>query len=297
MLIQFILGDNAVRGRIVRLDQNYQDALSNHDYPSKVAEISGQTVALGAMMSSSLKEDGIFTLQLQGSENSAVRLIVAEFTNQGDFRTVARFDHEQVTIQGEDATLETLFGLNAIIAFTMDFDLKDRYQSVAALNAPRLDQAIQQWQDASNQIGSFVRLEASWQANDPTNSAFGLMLEPIAHQELSEEKQQQHKQQWDDAKVFAQSLTNKEIFDDNLSLEDILYRLFHELNVRVLQTQELRFACRCSEEKIIATLQNLQQQETAEDLMEDKGFVDVSCEYCGKSYRIMEDQLKKKPVN
>ncbi len=296
MLIQFILGDNAVRGRIVRLNQNYQDALSNHDYPQKVAEISGQTIALGAMMSSNLKENGIFTLQMQGNETSAVRLIVAEFTNHGDFRVVARLDHEKVNMQGEDASLETLFGLNAIVAFTMDFDLKDRYQSVAALDAPRLDQAIQKWQDASNQIGSYVRLEACWNANDPTNSAFGLMLEPIAHQELSEEKQQSLKQQWDDAKIFAKSLTKKEIFEDNLSLEDILYRLFHELDIRILQTQELTFACRCSEEKIITTLQNLEQQ-SDEDLMEGKDHIDVTCEYCGKNYHILKAQLKSKPVN
>ncbi len=286
MLLQFILGDNAVRGRIVRLEQDFDLALSNHNYPRKIAEILGQATILGAMMSSNLKEDGLFTLQLQGSEDSAARLMVVEFANQRDFRMTARFDHEKVTIQGEDATVETLFGLDAIMVFTVDFDLKDRYQSVAALSAPRLDQAVQYWQDASNQTGSYVRLEAS------KGLAFGLMLEPIAHQELSQSQQQQ----WNDAMLFAKSLSLEEIFEHDLSLEDMLYRLFHELNVRVLQTQELSFKCRCAEDKIIATLQNLQEQ-SKEDLMEDKDILDVTCEYCGRLYHITEDQIKNKPVN
>ncbi len=290
MLLQFILGDNAIRGRIVRLDKAYQKAMEHHDYPQKVTELLGQTIALGTMMGSNVKEEGILTLQLQGSEDSAARLMVMELFEGQQFRATARIDREKVEMQGADATLETLFGLDAIMVCTMDFKLKERYQSVASLAAQRLDAAVEQWQNSSNQIGNFTRLEADEKVT------FGLMLEPIATQDLSQEAQALQQEQWSDAQIFAQSLTNAEIFDENLSLESILYRLFNELGVHVVGEQDFTFACRCSEEKLIDSLKNLIQQDDGESLFNAEGYVEVTCEYCNKSYYIMEAQLTGKKI-
>lgn len=57
------------------------------------------------------------------------------------------------------------------------------------------------------------------------------------------------------------SLTAAEMFDEKLAADDILYRLFHEHQVRVVKANEYYFGCRCSREKLLNTLSSMKEDD------------------------------------
>ncbi len=77
-----------------------------------------------------------------------------------------------------------------------------------------------------------------------------------------------------------------------LSHMDILYRLFHEQTPRVLEPRELHFACSCSEERCLQALIALGKDEL-EDIILEKGSVDMDCQFCNQHYHFKPDQIRK----
>ncbi|MFV0431556.1 MAG: Hsp33 family molecular chaperone HslO [Alphaproteobacteria bacterium] len=280
-LLQFIIGNNVARGRIVRLKKSYKQALASHHYTHRINEILGHVAALGLMLTSSVKEDGIFTLQLQRQdENRPIRLMVAEMDAQNNFRLTARYD-EDIAIKN-DASIEELFGKDAIMAFTTDYDKGERYQGLAALDKEDLALAAMDWLNNSDQVESIVSLRSAIDEHEQGELAFGLIIQPLATQDLSLEEQGEHQEIWENISIFAQSLKDEEALDEDLALQDLLFRLFHEFGVKITQGSEVKFQCRCSKEKFISALQSM---ENIEELADD-GIIKTKCEYCGQQYDI-----------
>src|SRR5512132_812333 len=100
-----------LRGRLVRLGPAVASVLTGHHYPPAIAAMLAETLAMGAVLASGLKYDGIFTLQLQG--DGPIRLIVVDVTSGGDMRGYARFDAERIaapSLASEGAPVPRLFG-------------------------------------------------------------------------------------------------------------------------------------------------------------------------------------------
>jgi molecular chaperone Hsp33 len=64
--------------------------------------------------------------------------------------------------------------------------------------------------------------------------------------------------------------------------QDLLHKLFAEDDVRAYAPRSVRFSCRCTQERVEEVLRFLGEKETRSVLVE-KGSVDVTCEYCGKT--------------
>jgi molecular chaperone Hsp33 len=63
-----------------------------------------------------------------------------------------------------------------------------------------------------------------------------------------------------------------------------LYRLFHEENCRMLSETALKFACSCSRKRVTDTIQLLGKAD-ANDLLDEKGIIEVICDFCNEHYQ------------
>ncbi len=287
-ILHFILGDNIARGRIIRLKQSYNNALKNHDYPAKVNELLGHSAALGMLLTSSVKEEGLFTLQLQAQMQAPLRLIVAEMTGHNSYRITARFDDDYREDIEKAENLTDLFGSGAVMVFTSDLSKGERYQGVAPLDKDNLAVAAVDWLSASDQVESIVDLRSALDENGRGQLAFGLIIQPLATQDLSLENQEKHREIWEGIHVFVQSLKDEEALDEALSLQDILYRLFNEIGVKLVGENEAVFQCRCSQERFTSSLANMKGENM--EALATNGIIEVKCEYCGEKYQIkLED--------
>ena len=76
-----------------------------------------------------------------------------------------------------------------------------------------------------------------------------------------------------------------ELIDASLAGEELLHRLFHELDVSILPFRPMMDQCRCSPERVERMLSGLPDDEKR-DLADDDQIITVSCEFCKKDHKI-----------
>ena len=272
---------SAIRGRLVRLGPVLDEILTRHDYPDTIAAVLGEALALAALLAAALKYDGIFTLQTKG--NGPLSLLVADITSAGDLRGYAQFNSQATAAvlsqTGVTPSLPRLLG-TGYLAFTVDQGThSERYQGIVELTGATLADCVHHYFRQSEQLETAVKLAC---ARDPEGRwrAGGLMIQrmPDPGGLISERDEEG----WRRAAVFMASATNAELLDHDLPADRLLYRLFHEDGVRAFRRRPLRFACRCSRERVANMLGALPADDIAE-IKEDLETV-VTCEFCSARY-------------
>ena len=274
LILPFQVDGLGVRGRLVRLGPAVQAALRNHAYPAPVASLMGEVMALTALLASSLKYDGIFTLQTQS--DGPVNLMVSDLTSDGILRGYARFDADAMAAADETLSpVPRLMGAGHM-AFTVDQGPDtDRYQGITALEGATLDDCANAYFRHSEQLATAVML-----TSDAAGNAAALMV-----QRLPPENAQQVDRTDDDwrrAVILMSSATAAELLDDGLAPGELLFRLFHEDDVRVFDTKAVAHGCRCSRHKVERTLKSFPRDEIVS--LADEGVVTVNCEFCRANY-------------
>lgn len=261
-----------VRGRLVRLGPALEGMFAPHDYPEVVAALLGEAVALSCVLSSGLKYDGVFILQTQS--DGPIRMMVADVSSNGDLRSCARFDEDGLGELPEENPVPHLLG-SGHLAFTVDQgDHMERYQGITGLDGATLSECAHHYFRDSEQVETAIVLAAD--AGDPVRAA-GLMI-----QRLPEDGEETDEDAWRRCVALMSSVTRDELLNPELSPEDLLFRLFHDDGVRLFEAKDLRYACRCSREKVAAALKTIDPAEVA-SLAED-GAVKVTCEFCKATY-------------
>ena len=284
-----------VRGRIVRLGAAIDQVLARHHYPASVTRLLGEAAALTVLLGSVLKTEGRF--QLQTRTDGAVEMIVVDFDAPDKVRAFARFDADKVAaVAGRSDEHEALIG-KGHLAFTIEQGgSMSRYQGLVSLNGQRFEEAAHEYFRQSEQIPTLVRLAvaenltsagSNWRAGgllvqflpeapermrlgdlDPGDAPEGVVPQDVAEDDA-----------WAEAKALASTVEDHELIDPTLSSERLLYRLFHERGVRVFEAQEVRDACRCSDERVRGMLRSFSVKERT-DMVGDDGRIGVTCEFC-----------------
>lgn len=264
-LSRFLLDRSGLRGVHVRLDEAWRTIRSRSDYPAQVASLLGEVCAAAAMLTGHVKVDGRLSIQIKGS--GALRTVFAECKAGGVLRGLARY--EEPLPQPLDPRH---FGADAMLAITIESALgksgePKSYQGLVALDAGSLSEAFEGYFGQSEQLPTRILLVA-----DETR-ACGLILQQLPG--ASDEPDA-----WPRAQALFDTLSREELLE--LPAETLLYRLFHEEGVRLLQQDPLQFGCSCSRERVGGMLLSLGRDEAFDSLQDDR--VEVICEFCGQHY-------------
>lgn len=295
--VSFYINGGAFIGRLVRLDHVLHEILGKHCYPLNVSAALAETSALSVLLSSSLKYNGLFTLQIQG--NGPVSLLVTDVTSEGKIRACARFDEEKLNkakeLRKTQDVIESVPHLvgGGHMAFTIDQgDPSNLYQGVVDLQGKNLTELALRYFKQSEQIDTALKLfikhpegeSLSWQAA-------GIMLQkaPLKGGKENNFDPEELSQTWEDAKAFIASLNENEVFDADLSSEDILHRLFHGNDLVIGTKKDYDFSCRCSREKLQKTLSGFGAEEI-EGMIED-GHITATCNFCSEKYVFDKSEL------
>lgn len=275
LLTPFMLEGGHVRGRITRLGAVANTILTRYDYPPVVAHLLGELLAVASLLSSSLKQEGILTIQIRG--NGPVPLIVVDATYGGALRGYADVPAEaaEALSRMEQCAPKELVGDNAYLAITLDpGEGMQRYQGIVGLEGNSIAEALGHYFLHSNQLDAAVVLAVS---TTPPNVA-GMLIERMP--QTSEAAQEENQEAWRYAKAILGTVKQEELLSPLLNAEDMLYRLFHEEGVRVYPSQTVHVGCRCSRERIENLLLSMSLEDRAEMVVEGK--VNVHCQFCNK---------------
>ncbi len=286
----FLLESSGIRGRIVRLGPLLDSILTRHDYPDAVAGLLAELLALAGALSSLMKYDGVFTLQTKG--DGPVNLSVADVDAAGVLRGYAGFDAARAAALPFDPAwrampIQPLLG-QGYLAFTVDQGPDThRYQGIVALTGESLADCLQHYFQQSEQVQTGIQVAArrgpgGWRAGC-------LVLQHLPEDSASSAAARSDEDAWRRAMVLQASCTPEELLAEDLPVDDLLYRLFHEEGVRVFDVRHLREGCRCSREKLEQVLLTLPRDEV-EHLKVD-GRIVMVCQFCNRQFLFDDDDL------
>lgn len=284
-LLAFSVAKRDARGRVIRLGPVLDEVLSAHDYPTAIRHLLAEALVLTALIGSLLKDDdGQLTVQAQSS-GGIVDLLACDYRG-GELRGYVRHDAERLAALGTFPSLQELFG-EGYLALTFDLAATgQRYQGIVPLEGASLAEACQAYFERSEQVPTLIRTGVRWDGRH--SIAGGILVQHLPDGEEGRERlhvRLDHPE-WEHIAALAGSTRQEELVDAELSLEALVWRLFHdEDEVRVDPLTDLSRGCRCTPEYYESVLTKFPEQERAE-MRGDDGFISVDCAFCSKVFKI-----------
>jgi molecular chaperone Hsp33 len=290
-VLPFFLPQRPVRGRLVRLGPLADALLTRHIHNPVVTKLVGQALALAAGLSTALKFRGSFSLQAKG--DGPVTMLLADCTDAGELRGHALTNAAKLeALLAIDPTpsAKALLG-SGYLAFTVDQGGdQNRHQGIVALEGHSLADMALHYFETSEQLRYQVHL-----ACDQTPSGWragAVILEKVAgaggiDPELSDAAQEES---WHTATTLAATLTEREMLDDNLPADRLLYRLFHTEGVATERARALSFGCRCSRARLASILEGFPTDDL--DHMTIGDDIIMTCEFCNYDFRFPRQDVE-----
>ncbi|QEA13768.1 Hsp33 family molecular chaperone HslO [Comamonas flocculans] len=294
-LQRFLFDGLPVRGAIVRLDDAWRELLARRAantetgaYPAAVARLLGEMLAGAVLMHAHVKYDGTLILQIAG--DGPVRLAVAQVDSSLQLRATA-----SVTAPvAEDAPLAELVNGGGAGRCAITLDPRQRtpgqqpYQGIVALADDAgqafadLGQGLQHYMQRSEQLPTVLVLAANQEV------AAGLLVQrmPLSGEGNLGEGELPPDLDFERIATLAASLSREELL--TLAPAEVLRRLFWQERLMgfapLTGAEGPRFACTCSRERVAEMLRGLGEDEVS-SIVQERGEVEVGCEYCGRQYR------------
>ena len=305
-LHKFLFDGMPVRGMIVRLTDGWQEILARRAsntatgaYAQPVAELLGEMTAAATLMQANIKFNGSLILQVFG--DGPVKVMVAEVKHDLALRATA-------TVVGQlpaDARLPDMVNVNNKGRCAITLEPKGRvpgqqpYQGVVPLfgdqgeKLDKLSDVLQHYMLQSEQLDTTLVLAAD------DKVAAGLLiqrlpvkgegnLEGTSERDRNPENQDEIglNEDYNRISILASSLTRDELL--TLDVDTILRRLCWEEKLLRFEPQTglegPHFACNCSRERVAGMIRGLGIEE-AEDILAERGDIEVGCDFCGRQYR------------
>ncbi len=291
-LTKFLFDGLPVRGMLVRLTDSWQEALRRRAtvgaFAPEVRQLLGEMSAAGVLMQANIKFNGALILQLHG--DGPVKLAVTEVQPELSFRSTAKIVGEVPA----NAQLEAMLNPHGQGRCAITLDPLDKlpgqqpYQGVVPLHGDQreplqqVSQVLEHYMLQSEQLDTRLVLAASDEV------AAGILIQRLPVEGAANLQGKRNEDDIGLSEAFHRiaMLTATMTRDELLTLptQDILHRLYWQEPLRVFEPLQPRFACRCSRERVRGMLTTLGREES-DSLIEERGLVEVGCDFCGLHYR------------
>lgn len=286
-VLGFTIPSRDARGRVVRLGPVLDTILAAHAYPAPIKHLLAEALVVAALIGSLLKdEDGQLTMQAQ-AEGGVVDLLVCDY-REGELRGYVRHDEERLKGLGVSPSLEALFG-TGYLAITFDLAATgQRYQGIVPLEGSSLSEACEHYFVQSEQVPTLIRVAV--RSSGEGCVAGGLLVQHLPEGE--EGRGRLHVEldhpEWEHVSALAGSTRHDELVDRALSLEALVWRLFHEeQEVRVIQGKALARGCRCSIDHYRSILARFPEEERAA-MRDERGAIVIDCAFCSRLFELTD---------
>ncbi|WP_333874349.1 Hsp33 family molecular chaperone HslO [Methylobacter sp.] len=260
LLRRFLFEELGVRGEWVKLTGSWQAAKLHQRGSENMQQQLGQALAAVVMLSATVKFKGSMILQAQGDGD--IKTLVAQATDQREIRGLVRGKENAAP-----GSLENMFGQGRLV-LTIEMENGSPYQGIVPLQGNNLAVALQTYFEQSEQLKTRLWLIAN------ATHAVGLLLQELPAQD-------HYEADWEHIEILANTITEQELLD--LDCEQLLYRLFNQEKIRLFDAEPVVFNCACSRSNIERTLLAMGRTEL-EDILKERGIIEVSCEFCGEQY-------------
>ena len=273
ILNRYLFDNLHARGELVNLSQTFQEIVAPHNYPSGVKNLLGELVAATCLLTATLKFEGEIAVQLQG--DGPIGYMAVNGNNLQEMRGIAR-----MTSETDATSLQDLIGKGNMV-ITIRPKNGEPYQGVVALEEETLAQCLAHYFEVSEQIPTKIWLFT----DENTSQAAGTLIQllPDAGDKAQQQADFEHLCQ------LTNTIKSDEIF--SVDSQELLYRLYHQEELRLFEPQAISYKCSCSEEKCLNAISQIEPSEL-DNIIVEQGSVSMTCDYCLTTYQFMRPQLE-----
>lgn len=270
---RFTFIDSDVRGEITQIHHSLEQINALHPYPLPIRQLLGQMLAAVSLLAARIKMEGSLVLQTHG--NGPVRMLMAEITDKGQLRAIARHDdlpNEPVALLGQ-----------GMLSITLLPKAGQQYQGIVQLQGDNLNQALEEYFLSSEQLKTRI-----WLASDGQHAA-GLLLQALPNSS-DQASLSQDDDTFNRTSILAQTVTEAELL--HLDVNELLFRLFNEEQVELYSPKPLHFQCTCSKERVASMLLQVGESECRNIIAEQQNIA-VDCQFCHANYQFVLTDIER----
>lgn len=255
----FLLEGCGIRGALVRLEETWQQVIAQHNYAPDLQRLLGESMAATVLLASSLKAKPRVSMQLQGE--GALKLLLIQCTEELRVRGMAQCETRS---RGEALLGEGRLAVNVDTRGPSGF-----FQGIVPLVSTRLDACLEAYFRRSEQLATRLILRGT------ERRVAGMLLQALPGHEPEEDA-------FREAALLAETVSTDELTDAGAAA--LLTKLFHRYDVRLFDARPVLHDCRCTPAHLASIVRMLGEDEL-EDLLGDPGWVELTCEFCNRSFR------------
>jgi len=267
----FLFEHRNVRGAWVEIGAGVAEMLGHRDYSPDVRRLVGESCAAVALLAAQTAFSGRLSLQFQRGQG-AVKLLVAQADEKLNVRAMAKAAADAA------GTLDVLMS-GGVLGLTIEGARGGQdYQALVEARGPTLAAALEGYFRMSEQLPTRLCLSGA------AERLAGLLIQRLPARDSAEDDAH-----WEHLQALFATLSPDELIASEP--RELMLKLFPAEDVRVFRPKPVQLVCRCSHASISAMLVSLGRKEL-DQILAERGEVEVTCEFCGKTYRYSAGEMQ-----
>jgi len=258
-----------------------EEARRRHDTWPVASAALGRGLTAGLLLGANLKGDDLLTLRILG--DGPLGAIVVTANAEGEVRGYVQEPHIDLPATPEGKLPVGAAVGRGFLYITKDLGLKEPFTGSVELVSGEIGEDVAQYLLTSEQTPSAVSLGVLVGPDASVRASGGLIIQLLPG---ASEKILSHLEKCLLEMPPVSSLVNLE-----MTPEEIVARAVNGLDIRYLEKNPVRFACKCSREKVGDILAAMGKKEIVK-LLQEQGKAEVICHFCGERYIFEAPDLK-----
>lgn len=242
----------------------------------------GRLLSAGALMGAMCKNDtDVLTLQIHCSGPAGGLTVTAD--SKANVKGI--INNPNVILPANSKGKLDVSGAlgQGTLSVIKDIGLKEPYVGQIDLTTGEIAEDLTYYFAASEQIPTSVGLGVLMNKNNTVKHAGGFIIQlmPFAEEDTITALEQNL--------ASVDSLTA--LLDQGLTMEDIMHRIFKDMDVEITETISTAYHCNCSRDRVKRALISIGKKDLME-MIEEGNPVTLDCHFCNSSYTFEIDELK-----
>ncbi|WP_211246835.1 Hsp33 family molecular chaperone HslO [Mesoplasma photuris] len=213
------------------------------------------------------------------SEDGLVKKMIAEFQDD-NLRAFAQnrdFDCTNITSNPIKATV----GECGNLIVKQDLHMRDPYISHVDLINGSIDKTFMNYFKSSNQVKSFIKTTAILDDELNIKKVVGILVQLLPTHTNKDIDYLEEK--------MGNSNHVAEVLTKSTNYASLIVEIIED--AIILEQRELKFACTCSEEKVIDSIKLLGEIEL-QSIIDSEETINVVCEFCNREFSLTSEKIK-----
>lgn len=241
----------------------------------------GRVMTASLLMGNTLKNDK-YTISIQTNGDGQIKNIFAISNSHGEVKATISNPHADLPLKSK-GKLDVGGAIGkGTLTVIQDLGMREPYVGQTELVSGEIAEDIAHYYAHSEQQPSVVALGVLVDRDYTVKAAGGYIIQvlPNADEEVIVKLEE----------IIARAEPVSTLIDKGYTPEDILNYVCQGLEMKILETKDLKFVCDCCRDRMETALISIGEKDLTE-IIEEDGKAEICCQFCESKYQFNKEEL------